>query len=146
MVSVGFLCNAQETPVVEVEETAGIEMVDSRMAVYDRGAHCIKTSPENQVYFDFKNSKYNEVIKVQSIVFNSPENSIAFFEKIIDMLDQPAPAGQESINGNMNNAYLARYGQFPSVVRVDTQKGYTYVSKRNAVAMVEAIQQKNSNI
>lgn len=121
-----IFCNAQN-------------LAESITPLYERGAHSIEASTDNQIIFNFKNSKYKEIVRMESIVFDSPEVSIQFFEKIVEMLEKQQPSPDKSYGESFGNVYLKRYGSFPTVINVDTQKGFTYVSIRNAKKIIEVL-------
>lgn len=114
--------------------------------LYERGAHSIEASTDNQIIFNFKNSKFKDIVRMDSIVFDSPEVTIEFFERIIVMLEKEQPGPDASYGESFGNVYLKRYGSFPTVVNVDTQKGFTYVSLRNAKKIIEVLRLEVQNI
>lgn len=129
LLSISFYCNAQEISKINT-------------TIYEKGAHLIESSINNQIVFIFKNAKFKDIVINESIVYDSPESSVQFFEKIVEMLQKEAPSPEGSIGANLGDVFLNRYGSFPTVVRVDTQKGFTYVSKRNALQIIEVLKLK----
>jgi len=124
--SMSIFCNAQN-------------IAESITPLYERGAHSIQASTDNQIIFNFKNSKYKETVQMESIAFDSPEVSIQFFEKIVEMLQKEQPSSVISDEENFGNVYLKRYVSFPTVINVITQKGFTYVSLKNAQQILEVL-------
>lgn len=124
--TMSIFCNAQD-------------IAETRSPIYERGAHSIELSVDNQLVFNFKNLKYKDIERMESIMFDSYESSIQFFEKVVEILDQEAPTVDDSSGAAFGNVFLKRYGSFPTVVSLDTQKGYTYLSKRNALQIIEVL-------
>jgi len=127
--SMSIFCNAQN-------------IAESITPLYERGAHSIQASPDNQIIFEFKNSKYKENTRMESISFDSPEVSIQFFEKIVEMLQKEQPSLYKSDEERFGNVYLKRYGSFPTVINVNIKKGFTYVSLKNAQQILEILRLK----